>query len=1273
MELFKNDKKTFLSYIEQPILNEGVELELIFGSSHQKNPVNKKVFLSLLNQCKENYTLMDESTSLDIRCEFKNVISNIRCSIHGLDSIKEYCKKDSLDDIDTLEFVQKQYYKNSKDPSKKYLSLKDYDYNVRLNVKKELSLDSSHRYVKSFMTNFKDKKKHFRYKKRMSFLTIDKLFRIDITVIKETKYSKGKYDFQKSFRRANILRNPEKYEVEIEYIGWKNEVGIEEIDRLYNHFNEVYIVSPGKETIANIYDPLNLGIHIFEEEQAKEEPYNYEFDSPRYTSDPVVDNSRILIQYQDLIGKYVKIKDQYFIDNDIDKRLMNSLKEYYKRGIYFGIVKDIYNEGKVQALVEFNEPIGGISSLIIPVDQLYNPPTFTPLQSSLLDDDDDNPEEVILPSKIPNEESKAIAIEELTTKVSKVLEEHVIDLTKIIYNTENILSFQLREDVITKYKKITGQRGSRFTFMGPQPVTLTKDHLKKNNPQSILKDYAVTEKADGERYQMMIMNHKGYLINSKQNVIDMNITFENYKDGWLFDGEYITKDKEHGSIRLFMIFDIYFDEESTGKVIPQPIHSYPFISRNQGDISRYSILSKFITTMKIKGSDTPKEWWENPIRIDIKQYEYGYLSKNHIGAEVEDYTGIFRASNKILKREEEGYYPYRIDGLIYLPVYYSVKGTTEGVQPRYINGTWDSNFKWKPPEENTIDFLVKVKKIVVDAEVRDQVVPYVTSTNGINTINNFKQLELYVGYDESKDDSINYCMRVMEDIHNNSEEKIKRFNHSLEGDNKYDLTNIPLEDGKMLCMNYEKDEIHDGDLVEMRFNPDAEDGCYWEPLRIRVDKIDPQFFTIAMNVWNTIQDPITSDMIKGNYNINEIVKETEEDNGKYYVRESDSQLLESNKLRKLHNYIKTKLIHGVCSSFKRPIQIMDLSFGQGGDTQKYINDDFKCSLLIGVDISSNIDEACKRFYSVMKHKKRNSKGVFFRADTSKNIENGECSDIDGITEKERKHTDTMITILYGTNKSIPKEYQSISRKYNSLASTGFDVISSQFSMHYYFKSEETFYGFLENIKENIKSGGYFIGTCYDGERIFNHFKDKNDTMKRIWYGEGGGDTDDTDETDETDDTEETDEYSEYNTFKFIDHLQNMVFSIQKKYEIDDFTYDPEDHGNMFGNQIEVFMDSIGQSIDEYLVNFDFFIDIMKNNGFKLALPKGNMQLFRKEYFENGLGQFGKVIENLPELRRSDEVFRKFYSEAYEMNTAYNSDSPLTKLSSFNNYFIFQKV
>ena len=46
------------------------------------------------------------------------------------------------------------------------------------------------------MNNFDKKKKHFRYKKRISFLTKDKLFRIDLSVIKSTRFINGKYDFQ---------------------------------------------------------------------------------------------------------------------------------------------------------------------------------------------------------------------------------------------------------------------------------------------------------------------------------------------------------------------------------------------------------------------------------------------------------------------------------------------------------------------------------------------------------------------------------------------------------------------------------------------------------------------------------------------------------------------------------------------------------------------------------------------------------------------------------------------------------------------------------------------------------------------------------------------------------------------------------------------------------------------------------------------------------------------------------------------------------------------
>ena len=65
-------------------------------------------------------------------------------------------------------------------------------------------------------------------------------------------------------------------------------------------------------------------------------------------------------------------------------------------------------------------------------------------------------------------------------------------------------------------------------------------------------------------------------------------------------------------------------------------------------------------------------------------------------------------------------------------------------------------------------------------------------------------------------------MKVMEDKNKKEEQKdIQRFNMNENVEEKYDLTNILLEDGKMLCDNFEKEEIKDGDLVEMRFNKDA--------------------------------------------------------------------------------------------------------------------------------------------------------------------------------------------------------------------------------------------------------------------------------------------------------------------------------------------------------------------------------------------------------------------------------------------------------------------
>ena len=93
------------------------------------------------------------------------------------------------------------------------------EYNYRINIKSEVDLNYNTEQIKRYDQT--SKLKHYRYKKRYSFITNDKLFRIDLSVVKSTQWDKVKktYKYAKTFKEANILNNPEEYELEIEYIG----------------------------------------------------------------------------------------------------------------------------------------------------------------------------------------------------------------------------------------------------------------------------------------------------------------------------------------------------------------------------------------------------------------------------------------------------------------------------------------------------------------------------------------------------------------------------------------------------------------------------------------------------------------------------------------------------------------------------------------------------------------------------------------------------------------------------------------------------------------------------------------------------------------------------------------------------------------------------------------------------------------------------------------------------------------------------------------------
>ena len=135
-----------------------------------------------------------------------------------------------------------------------------------------------------------------------------------------------------------------------------------------------------------------------------------------------------------------------------------------------------------------------------------------------------------------------------------------------------------------------------------------------------------------------------------------------------------------------------------------------------------------------------------------------------------------------------------------------------------------------------------------------------------------------------------------------------------------------------------------------------------------------------------------------------------------------------------------------------------------------------------------------------------------------------------------------------------------------------------------------------------------------------------------------------------------------------DDFGSLIYQIKKKYKITDFSYDKDNISDMFGQEIEVFMASIGQSITEYLVNFEFFIDLMKEYGFELALPT-----YKKgEYnpIKDPIQSFDKIIEGTSELRENDKEFiqKTKNTELYKVH----SNKEYKLLSGLNNWFMFQK-
>ena len=1262
-------------FLKKSLVNSQYELEWIYGS-HPRNSLKKPEFLRVLDFCRQNYKFVGEKNDLDIRSQYvkleKSGLTNIRCSISGVQGIKKYCKTNSIVDIPTVSFMKKTSVKDDKNPSLSFNQIVNTDYNFRMNLKQEIVLDMDDPDVIKFKDQLKNSLKYYRYKKRFSFKTNDNLFRIDITAVKSNSYNPKRrtYNLAKNLVDSRILTGKEVYELEIEYIGYHKVNGeypiVDFSKRVFSDWDKQTMSEEdyaAQIAVSTNIDPSGFtpgGSNYYLGDTNDGYGFLSEYDSIHVDSEPVEDivleskptmntpwskAANLKGNPMDLIYMYHWSLDKnwflFWLVNDNDKEILfdgiqeNFTGDYEEAPENTNYIKyTIYPPPSSEDTIRIQEyddiyktklSEGFDGTFYVPFQFIYG-----------LDDKEDTGLKAgskNLPSWAPKSNSKLTKDNRFLDCISFRYGEIIGILLSEINETRLIVSNRKSNDILEGYKTLTEQNSEYLKFIGPQPVSMSLEMLNSDNPHSILNGYVVTEKADGIRAELFIdLNSEGYLITQKKEIIYTGLKFKNYKN-CILDGEYITKDRSGKDIKLYMIFDIYYMDNGE---YPNHPYTFPWLNKT-GLPSRNKILNDFQQKVEIEPSslsdlrggiysmgwgDDKNIQLKDTIRIGYKRYYEGPKSLKKDKNDPSIYTnlgGIGKVSKKILDLDTKDNYEYNIDGLIFMPMNYPVSSSSESIAVDNIGVTWYQNYKWKPPEENTIDFRIEFVK----EETKNT--NKITSFTKNNKIIKCQQVKLYVGYDVNKDTTTDFTWRIMG--YDNRKKNEILFNPPSEK-NSIHICNIPLTNDKLICFK-DKTILHDRGIYEMRYEPKNPFGYQWIPLRVRDDKTRPNDSYTADNVWTTIQYPVTKAYITGQ-DLTQIDFKEEKEKSDYYVEDPNSYA--DIPLREFHNYVKDKLIRSISSLGNKSIAILDTSIGRGGDIDKYLRSENKVDFLLGLDISNDINKAAKRYYL----KNNKSKALFLQYDTSQSIKGGE-----GCVGDHVDRNKLLIDILYDRQKALPKELRTIVPKYKGLCKKGFDIISSQFSIHYYFKDEFTLRTYIQNISENIKKGGHFIGTCYDGMKVFQRL-----------------------------------ESLENNHLEMIDEFGNKVFSLTKKYEIDDFTYNKDNIEKLFGQQIDVYMNSIGKTIPEYLVNFQLFIEIMKE--YDLVLTKPTMKKDFRGFFDSkdlsymdGLGGFEKMINNLDQLYSKDLSLKQFFPEAFGLLKEKNS--LLRELSGFNNWFIFEKV
>lgn len=807
-------------------------------------------------------------------------------------------------------------------------------------------------------------------------------------------------------------------------------------------------------------------------------------------------------------------------------------------------------------------------------------------------------------------------------------------------------------------------------FIGPCSYTLQMHNIRPIDPDSkvpnIRMNYSVTEKADGQRKLLFVAPKTGnvYLIDMNMNIqftgaVSLNTKLHNT----LIDGEHILHNKSGDFINLFLAFDVYFVHKAD-------VRSRLFFPIYEDEVLtnfRLPLLETLVKNLQLKcvsgGVDSLP-----PIRIETKKFE---ISSSTSGKSIFDCCAI------ILRKCAEHQFEYHTDGLIFTPIDFGVGSNVRNdntvAGPMYKT-TWDYSFKWKPAHMNTIDFLVTTKKGEDNEDLVSNIFKSGVDMSRCVQIQQYKTLVLRVGYDERKHGHLNPCVSVIEGAGAGegsgsgsgsgsgagAEEdtyKPAPFYPTYPYDNEAHVCHImlrPDEAGVSQMMTTENDIIQDETIVEFSYDPSQPVNWRWSPLRVRHDKTAEyrsggknygNAYHVANSNWHSIHNAITPEMITTGEGIpDELVSDDVYYN---HVGSSGSGIdvgrgtkvrTLTKGMRDFHNlYIKRKLIMSVA----RPGNtLIDLAVGKGGDLPKWIA--AKLGFVFGIDYSKDnlehkFDGVCARYLDIKRTKRNIPDGIFIHGDSSKEIRTGHAA----ISERYRLIT----RAIFGEG---AKDASLLGRgvyPHYGRGADGFDICSVQFAIHYFFENIMKLHTFLQNVSECTKLGGYFIGTCFDGARIFQALSrlETGDELS-VLAGAGAGGSD-----------------------------PQKMWSVRKKYHQTEF----EPDSSSIGYEIEVFQDSINKATREYLVNFDYLTQLLENYGFDLVSPEEAATTLMFP-MPDGTQTFDGMFHEM-ELdckKKREESGESVQVQSRRCLDEYGSAMYMTpeekQISFYNRYFIFRK-